>query len=116
MADPMPVPLTVLAQYAEQGLYNSQVSVRPSVRLSLCMSHHLTTAAACGSFAAECRVGRIYQLTAESAGLPAATALQHGAAVWRSAAKCRQCHVDEAEHRLVCKSKKVTKHCIHNHM
>jgi len=43
------------------------------------MSHHLTTAAACGSFAAECRVGRIYQLTAESAGLPAATALQYGA-------------------------------------
>ena len=67
----------------------------PSVRLSVCLSHYSTAAAACGGFAS-----RRYPSTALCAGHPAArgrsTALS---------SKCGQCHVDrrvdEARHRLV---------------
>ena len=38
----------------EQGLWNGLASVRPSV----CLSHRLTSAAACGAFAAERPAGR----------------------------------------------------------
>ena len=52
---------------------------RPSVRLSVGVSHHSTAGAACGGFAAECRVDRRYRSTAAAAGRPAAAAPQHGA-------------------------------------
>ena len=48
-------------------------------RSSVCLSHHSTAAAACGGFAAECRSGWKYRLTAARAGHPAATTPQHGA-------------------------------------
>jgi len=44
-------------------------SVRPFVRLS----HHSTTAAACGGFAAERRAGMRYRSTAAAAGCSAVT-------------------------------------------
>jgi len=53
---------------------------RPSVRLSVRLSHYSTSAAACGGFAAERRADRIYRSTAAGAGRLAATAPQHGAA------------------------------------
>jgi len=42
--------------------------VRPSVRLSVCLSQNPTAAAAFGEIAAERRAGRIYQLTAAAQG------------------------------------------------
>ena len=56
--------LTLLAHYAEQGLSNGRESVRPSVRLPVCLFHHSAAARRCSGFAAQ----------------------QHGAAVRRSAA------------------------------
>jgi len=53
--------------------------VRPSVRLSVCLSHHSTAAAACGGFAAERRADVRYRLTAAAAGRPPAATPQHGA-------------------------------------
>ena len=52
--------------------------VRPSVRLSVCLPHYATAAAACGGFAAERRAGGRYRSTAaapdaEDAGRPPAT-------------------------------------------
>ena len=52
---------------------------RSSVRLSVCLSHHSTAAAACGGFPAERRAGRRHRSTASAAGRPAAAAPQHGA-------------------------------------
>ena len=60
---------------AQQRLRNC----RASVRLSVCLSHHPTAAAACGGFAAERRVHRMYRSIAAAAGRPAAASPQHGA-------------------------------------
>jgi len=40
--------------------------------MSVCLSHHLATAAACSGFAAERRVGKIYRSTAAAPRPPAA--------------------------------------------
>jgi len=48
-------------------------------RPSVCLSHCLIAAAACGGFAADRHVGRKYQLTAVTVMCPVAAAPQHGA-------------------------------------
>jgi len=58
--------LTLLEKYAAQGLCNGPVSVRPSVRLSACLSHRSKAAAACGGFAAERPAGVTYWLSIDS--------------------------------------------------
>ena len=45
--------LTLPAVYAQQGLWNGQASVWPSICPSVCLFHRSTAAAACGRFAAE---------------------------------------------------------------
>jgi len=45
-------------------LWNGRASVRPSVCLSVCLSHRLIAAAACGGFAAEHHAVRRYRSTA----------------------------------------------------
>jgi len=76
--------------------------VRPSVRSSVCLSHHSTAAAACGGFDAKRRVGKTYRSTAAGAGAQAQQQRRRSTAF---GSKCGQCHVDsrvhEAEHRLV---------------
>ena len=64
--------------------------VRPSVRPFVRLSHRSTAAAACGSFAAERRAGRIYR-SQRSAATRRSTALS---------SKCGQCHVDSRGRRL----------------
>jgi len=77
-----PVP----TQYAEQGLCNGRVSFRPSLRLSVCLFHHSTAAAACDGFAAErpCWQG----ISIVSGKRRAPTALQHGAQQQMRAVPC----------------------------
>ena len=74
--------------------------VCPSVRPSVCLSHHSTAAAVCGGFAAEHRAGRRYRSTTAGAG-----AQQQRRRSTALSSKCWQCHVDsrvdEAEHWLV---------------
>ena len=54
--------------YAEPGLWNGRVSVRRSVRPSVCLFHRSTAAAACGVFAAERPAGRMHQSIIAGAG------------------------------------------------
>jgi len=61
-------------------LHSMRSSVYETVeRPSVCLSHHSTTAAACGGFAAERRAGKRYRSTVASTGRRAAAAPQHGA-------------------------------------
>ena len=64
--------------------------VRPSVRPSVCLSHHSTTAAACGGFAAERRAGGIYRSTATGAHRQRRRSTGRSTAL---SSKCEQCHV-----------------------
>ena len=70
--------LTLLAQYAEHGLWNCRASVRVSVCLSVRPSNHSPAAAAFGEFAAERRAGEKCRSTASGAGCPPAAAPQRG--------------------------------------
>jgi len=67
---------------------------RPSVRTSVCLSHHLTAAAACGGFAAERPASSIDRQRRAA-----------GAQQQRRRSKCGQFHIDsrvnEAGQRLV---------------
>jgi len=73
--------LTVTTSHRLLALRSSvyETVERPSVCLSVCLSHHPTAAAACGGFAAERRVHRMYRSIAAAAGRPAAASPQHGA-------------------------------------
>jgi len=69
---------------------------RPSVCLSVCLSHYWTPAY--GGFADELHLGRRWLI--DSGGCPAATAPQHGAQQQMQAVPYDS-RVDAAEHRLV---------------
>ena len=73
---------------------------RPSVRTSVCLSHHLTAAAACGGFAAERPAGSI-----DRQRRAAGAQQQRRRSMALTSSKCGQFHIDsrvnEAGQRLV---------------
>ena len=72
--------LALPAWYAEQGLCNDRVSV--------CLVHRSTAAAACGGFAAERPADRTYRSTAAAASAQQHSAQQHGAQQQMPAVSC----------------------------
>ena len=77
--------MTLPAQYVEQV---SVTVKRPSVGLSICLSHRSTSAAACGGFAAERPPGRRYR------SIAGAGAKQERYRSTALGSKCGQCHAD----------------------